>query len=172
MSWRARVAILNLSIEARGASHRQAIGTLRQVFRKLTGRPNGDREIVAGHIWLAYQRVLFLQRVSRTARGSRGTEAERLAAICARTRCSFEDAAWALSREDAPAPGHRLDAAIQKAREEGYLIPRASTEARAFSMLRKILRGAPGSGPQRRPVTRRVPSPALPARVALAVDSA
>lgn len=168
-SWRVRDQIQNLSCEARGASFRAAVSQLRLVFRRLIGQPGIGQAAFAGHLWLAHQRVLLLQRVCRAARRSRGTNAERLAFICSMTRCSFDDAAWALGREDSPRPGHRLDAAIRKAREEGFLIPRALTEARSFAKLRRIVRASPVS-PTRRRVSNR-DSVLRPGRVGLPADA-
>jgi len=170
-SWRVRDRIQSLSSEARGASFRRAIRELRMVFRRLIGQPERDQTAFAGHLWLGYQRVLLLQRVCRAARKSRGTDAERLAFICSRTRCSFDDAAWALCRADSPRPGHRMDAATRKVRDEGFQIPRASTEARSFAKLRRIVRAS--SRPAPRPPSRgeshgRV---SVPRRVALPVDA-
>jgi hypothetical protein len=94
-----------------------------------------------------------------------------VAFVCARTRCGFDDAAWAICREDSPRPGHRLDTAIGKVREEGFQIPRASTEAQSFAALRRIIRASPRPV-QRRPL--RKPSGdavARPRRVELPADS-
>ncbi len=140
-SWRVRDQILTLSSAARSASFRNAVSQLRLVFRQLVGQPERKADF-SGHLWFAYQRVLLLQRVCRAARRSRGSTAERLAFVCSATRCAFDDAAWAVGREEAPRPGHRLDAAIRKVREEGFQIPRASTEARSFAELRRITRAS------------------------------
>ena len=119
-SWRVRDLIQALSCEARSAAFQTAVRDLRMVSRHLIGRPGGGRASFSGRLWLAYQRVLLLQRACRAASKSRGTSAERLAFVCARTRCCFDDAAWALGHEDAPRPGHRLDAAMRKARRGGF----------------------------------------------------
>jgi hypothetical protein len=148
-SWRVRDRIQTLSCEARGASFRRAVRELRLVFRRLIGRPGSGQAAFSGHLWLAYQRVLLLQRVSRAARRSRGTDAERLAFVCSTTRCSFDDAAWAVRLEDSPRPGHRLDAAIRKARDEGFAIPRESTESRSFAKLRRVVRASARPSPRR-----------------------
>lgn len=170
-SWRVRDQILTLSCAARSASLRSAVSQLRLVFRRLVGEPDRSRAAFAGHLWFAYQRVLLLQRVCRAARRCRGTTAERVAFVCSRTRCGFDDAAWAICREDSPRPGHRLDAAIRKVREEGFQIPRASTEARSFAELRRIIRASPR--PVRRRSSRRpsVDAVAMPRRVALPADA-
>jgi len=148
-SWRVRDRIENLVCQARAASARGATRQLRLVFQRLAGRPDGDQEAFAQHLWFAYQRVLLLRRACRAAAKSRGTDAERLASVCQRTRCSYDDAAWALLRCEAVARrGHRLEAAVRKVREEGFLIPRAESEARAFEQLRRIVRGSPFLAPR------------------------
>jgi hypothetical protein len=170
-SWRVRDRILTLSCEARGAAFRKAVSELRMVIRRLIGQPGGGRAAFSGHLWLAYQRVLLLQRVCRAARKSRGADSERLAFICSTTSCSFDDAAWAVCLEGSPRSGHRLDAAIRKARDEGFQIPRAPTEARSFSSLRRIIRGSPRSN-ARRPSSVRSRDPySVPGRVGLPADA-
>lgn len=164
-SWRVRDEIQALSSAARASLLPGPVRQLRLIFRRLVGRPERHASALATHLWLAHERVLLLQRVSRAARRTRGTTAERMASICATTRCSFDDAAWALCGESSPRRGHALDASIRKAREEGFQIPRASTEARAFAELRRIVR-ASGERPSRRRTTRSA-SAALPQRVAL-----
>ena len=164
-SWRVRDEIQALSAAARSGALPGPMPELRLVFRRLVGRPEHDAAALATHLWLAHQRVLALQRVCRAARRSRGATSERMAAICTETRCSFDDAAWALGRETAPRPGHALDASIRKAREEGYQIPRAPTEARAFAELRRIVRRSSHRLSRRR--SRQSDAAALPHRVAL-----
>lgn len=166
-SWRVRDQIQSLSCEARGAAFRNAVRELRLAFRALIGQAGPFRDTFAGHLWLAHQRVLLLQRVCRAARRSTGPAPERMASICARTRCSFDDAAWALCLEGSPRAGHRLDAAIRKARDEGFHIPRAVTEARAFAKLRRVVGGST-RGPRRGAAMR---SRDLPARVGLPSDA-
>ena len=170
-SWRLRDRIQTLSCAARSASLRSAVSQLRLVFRRLVGQSDPGQTALVGHLWFAYQRVLLLQRVCRVARRSRGTTAERMAFVCSTARCGFDDAAWALCREDSAKPGHRLDAAIRKVREEGFRIPRASTEARSFAELRRIVRASPR--PVRRPRRSARPRDAasVPRRVALPVDA-
>lgn len=168
-SWRVRDKIQNLSCEARGASFKGAIAELRAVFRRLIGKSESGRGLYSGHLWLAYQRVLLLQRVCLAARRTTGTNAERIAEICTRTKCSFDDAAWALCLEDSPRPGHRLDEAVRKVRQEGFQIPREATEAKSFARLRRVARAAPES-PVRR-LRRRRQGLALPQRVELPSDA-
>ncbi len=138
-SWRVRDQIEALACQARGAAVRGAVRQLRIVFRRLIGKGDRDRIALAQHFWFAYQRILLLQRACRAAARSRGTTAERLALVCSTSRCNFDDAAWAVCQEGSPRRGHRLDAAVRKVREEGFLIPRAQTEARSLAALRRIV---------------------------------
>jgi hypothetical protein len=170
-SWRVRNRIQGLSAQARAVRAREARLALRRAFEKLSGRSESDRTTLAEHLWFGYQRVLLLQRVSRAASASRGTQAERLAFICDRCRCSYDDAVWAASREDAPRRGHRLDAALRKVRDEGFQIPRAATEARAFAMLRRLARGAaPSARRHRSKKSGTPPAETVPRRLPLPVD--
>ena len=114
---------------------------LRAVFRRLVGQPERGRAAFTGHLDIAYQRVLLLQRVCRAAGRSRGSTAERMAYVCSTTRCGYDDALRPVPRGCARA-GHRLDAAIRKVREEGFQIPRAANEARAFAELRRVVRAS------------------------------
>ncbi len=142
-SWRVRDRIESLACQARGGSVRGAMRQLRTVFQRLTGKGDRDQAAIAQHFWFAHQRVLLLQRVCRAAEKSRATTAERLAFICSRARCSYEDASWALCQEVSARRGHRFEAAVRKARDEGFLIPRAETEARSLADLRRIVRASP-----------------------------
>jgi hypothetical protein len=152
-SWRMRDRLHGLWTRSRVAFDRRARRQLRWVVSSLLGKVPDDpnRTTLAEHLWFAYQRVLLLQRVSRAAARSRGGWDERLAFICERARCRPDDAAWAAALEDAPRRGHRLDAAIRKARDEGFQIPRAATEARAFAALREMVRVSPLLARGRRP---------------------
>lgn len=142
-SWRLRDRIQALACQARAAAAPAALRQLRQIFQRLTGKSSPAAAALAEHLWFAYERVLLLQRVSRAAVRSRGSTPERLAFVCSRTGCCFDDAAWAVCQEESPQRGYRLDAAVRKAREEGFQIPRAGSEARAFSELRGIVRSSP-----------------------------
>jgi len=149
-SWRVRDRIESLACEARTAASRRALQPLRMVFRRLTGKGERDPEEATRRLWLAYQRVLLLQRVRRVAARSRGDLPERLAHVCSTARCGYDDAVWAVSQEDSPRRGHRLEAAVEKVRSEGFQIPRAETEARALAELRRMLhRRAPRRPPLR-----------------------
>lgn len=167
-SWRVRDEIQALSMAARAGLAPGPVRRLRLVFRRLVGRPERHAAALATHLWLAHERVLLLQRVLRAARRCRGTTAERMAAVCATTRCSFDDAAWALCGGAPARCGHALDASVQKARDEGFQIPRAATEARAFAELRRVVRAAGARLPRRGAA--RSASVTLPHRVALRED--
>jgi hypothetical protein len=157
-SWRVRDRIETLTWQAR-TSVRGAGKGLRSFFRHLTGKTVSDSEALALHCRFAYQRILLLQRVRRAAARSRGTTAERLAFVCSTARCAFEDAAWALREEDRPRRGRRLEAAIRKVRDEGFLVPRAHTEARSLAELRRIVLASSRS--DRRVSSRRQPGEPL-----------
>ena len=171
-SWRARDRIGNLAHEARSCLHSDALRELRSVFRRLTGAGPGDRAAFAEHLWFAYQRVLLLQRVSRVvSRSRRMANAERLAFVCSRARCSFDDAAWAISQEEISRRGHPLDAAVRKVREEGYQIPRLGTEVKSFAELRRIIRSSPRLAGRRSSSQRPRNPVSVPPRVACPVDA-
>jgi hypothetical protein len=170
-SWRARDQIHSLACEARGASVPEAVKQLRIVFLAAAGKNDHDRIAFAEHLRFAYHRVLLLQRVRRAAAKSRGTTAERLAFICSRARCSYDDAAWAVVEEDSPNRGDRFDSAVRKVREEGFLIPKAETEARSLADLRRIVAASPHLTRRRASLERpRLPVSA-PRRVPLPVSA-
>ena len=156
-SWRVRDRIHNLSCEARSACSPAAIRELRTVSRRLIGAAEREGRTLATHLWFAYQRVLLLGRVCRAAARSRGATAERIAEVCASARCGFDDAAWAVCLEESPRPGHRLDAAVRKVRDEGFLIPRERTEAKSFGALRRAVRRSPHLTGRRRGGSRKPP---------------
>jgi len=167
-SWRVRDRIESLACEARTSAVRGALRQLRVVFRRLTGAGDRKRMLLSEHLWFAYQRVLLLQRVRRAAARSRGTASmpERLAFICTSARCSYDDAAWAACEEDSPGRGHRLERSVRKVREEGFLIPRAESEARALAELRRMVQTG------RRPRRRKAAQPiSAPKRVPLPLDA-
>jgi len=142
-SWRVRDRIQSLSCEARSACSAAAIRELRLVSRRLIGAREREGRALAAHLWFAYQRILLLGRVCRAAARSRGTAAERVAEVCVKARCGFDDAAWAVCLEESPRHGHRLDAAVRKVRDEGFHVPRERTEARSFAALRNAVRRSP-----------------------------
>ena len=147
-SWRVRDQIQSLACEARGSGGQGAVRRLRILFQRLSGRGDAERFALGQHLRFAYQRVLLLQRVLRAAARSRGAMADRLAFVCSSARCSYDDAAWAISEESSPQRGHRFEAAVRKVRGEGFAIPRAATEARSLAELRRVAR-ALGSPMQR-----------------------
>jgi hypothetical protein len=163
-SWRVRDRIETLACEARTTSPRGALRLLRIVFRRLTGKEERSKEDVSGNLWFAYQRVLLLQRARRVAARTRGPMPDRLAAVCTLARCGYDDATWAVSQEDSPRRGFRLEAAVQKVRNEGFRIPRAESEARAVTELRRMLH-------RRRPRVRATRPLSAPPRVRLPLDA-
>src|SRR5262249_25237710 len=98
-----------------------------------------------------------------------GTDPERLAFICSQTQCSYDDAVWALCLEESPKPGHRLDESVRKVRQEGFQIPRATSEAKAFARLRRVALAS--TEPSARRPRRRRASVSLPQRVELPSDA-
>ena len=183
-SWRVRDQVETLACQARRRREAREKGSgVSSGTSPATSGP--DPSALARHCGFAYQRILLLQRVRRAAARSRGSTAERLAFVCSTARCSFEDAAWALGEEKSPRRGRRMEAAIRKVREEGFLVPRAATEARSLSQLRRIVfaasksefRDASPRYPSRRAVLmqivreskRRIPRRLTRARLRLAV---
>ena len=164
-SWRVRDRVESLACEARTAAVRGALRELRLLFRRLVGKNDRNRPVLARHLSFAYQRVLLLLRVRRAARRSRGSLPERLAAVCSGTRCGFDDAAWAIDREDAGESPGRLEDVVRKVRDEGFQIPRAATEARALAELRRMVRRRPAR-PRKSP-----PPISAPKRVPLPLDA-
>ena len=170
-SWRVRDRVRSLSCEARSTVAPAAVRQLRAVFRRLAGKTPREQAAFAEHLWFAYQRVLLLHRAVRAARKSRGTTAERVAFVCTRARCTFDDAAWAVCEEASRRQGHRLDAAVRRVREEGFQIPRAQSEARAFGELRSMVRASRHLA-GRQPRARRAAAPhSVPPRLALPADA-
>jgi hypothetical protein len=137
-SWRVRDQLETLACQA-CVSDRGARTRLRSFLKNLGGETGSDARALARHCGLAYRRILLLQRVRRAAARSRGTEAERLAFVCSTARCTFEDASWALAEEVSPRRGRRMEAAVRRVRREGFLVPRAATEARSLLELRRIV---------------------------------
>ena len=145
-SWRARERIHALSWEARVERSRAAAALLRSVFLHLAGKraPGAPIDyLLANHLGFAYQRVLQLLRISRTAERSKGTRARRIEAVAGRTNCSSSDAAWAVDRADSRSRSHRLDDAMRRAREEGFELPVASSELIAFTRLKRFVQRRP-----------------------------
>ena len=141
-SWRVRDQLEALSWEKR-AFVRGADRRLRFFVKSLCDGPGSDAAPPVRQCGAAYRRILLLQRARRAAGRSRGTEAERLAFVCATAHCKFEDAVWALGLLAAGVSrrGRRMEAAVRKVRDEGFFVPRAATEARSLSQLRRIVFG-------------------------------
>lgn len=140
-AWRVREHVAELACAAQGFRGGNALRQLRFLFRRLVGsETHAASASLAEHLWFAYQRVLLLQRVARAAGATSGSMQERLALVCARAGCSHDDAQWAVCREASPRPGHCLDEAMRKARDEGFQIPRAASEVKAFRRLRTAAR--------------------------------
>jgi len=137
-SFRVRDRIETLACQTR-ASVRGALRRLRAAVRGLAGGSSGNDAALLRHCRLAYHRILLLQRVRRAAARSRGSPAERLAFVCSAARCAFDDAAWAIGEEESPRRGRRMEAAVRKVRGEGFLVPRAHTEAQSLAELRRIV---------------------------------
>ena len=145
-SWRGRERIHALSWEARVERSRTAAALLRSVFLHLAGKraPGAPVDyLLANHLGFAYQRVLQLLRISRTAERSKGPRARRIEAVAGRTHCSSSDAAWAVDRADSRHRSHRLDDAMRRAREEGFQLPVANSELIAFTRLKRFVQRRP-----------------------------
>ena len=149
-SFRVRDQFETLACQTR-ASVRGALRRMRAAVRGLAGGSGGNDAALLRHCRVAYHRILLLQRVRRAAVRSRGSPAERLAFVCASARCSFDDAAWALGEEDSPRRGRRMEAAVRKVRGEGFLVPRAHTEAQSLAELRRIVASSAPPGRRRDP---------------------
>lgn len=137
-SWRVRDRVEGLAMQAR-TSVRGGARRLRAFVRGLAGASAQEQAALSAHLHFAYERVLLLQRVRRAAARSRGTPAERLAFVCATVRCAFDDAEWALREEASPRRGRRMEAAVRKVRDEGFCVPRATSEALALAELRRLV---------------------------------
>jgi len=170
-SWRVRDRIEGFACRARGAADGGAIRQLRIVFQSLTGKADRAQIAFAEHLHFAHERILLLQRARRIAAKSRGTMSERLAFICSTACCSYDDAAWAILQEDSPRRGQRLDAAVRKVREEGFLIPREENEARSLASLRRIIRGSRHLARRRRTLRDSRDTVSMPRRVRLPVEA-
>jgi hypothetical protein len=145
-SWRARERIHTLSWEARSERSRAAANRLRSVFLHLAGKrcPGEPFDfLLANHLGFAYERILQLQRICRTAEKSKGSLAEKIAEVVRRTHCSESDAAWAADRSASRRRSHRLDDAMRRVREEGFELPVAQSELIAFTRLKRFVQKRP-----------------------------
>jgi len=86
--------------------------------------------------------------IRRCASKCAGAGDERAAEVAAMTRCTAEDARWAVASESAGRAA-ALDEAVRRAREEGFEIPRACSAARTMLRMRDFLRRRGLLAPQR-----------------------
>jgi hypothetical protein len=145
-SWRARERIHTLSWEARSERSRAAANRLRSVFLHLAGKrcPGEPFDfLLANHLGFAYERILQLQRIGRTAEKAKGSREDKIAEVVRRTHCSESDAAWGVDRSGSRRRGHRLDDAMRRAREEGFELPVAQSELVAFTRLKRFVQRRP-----------------------------
>lgn len=155
-SWRVRERVNAMACEARAGRTPSAARGLMAVFDHLRGKRRGGQasaDPMAGHLWLAYQRVQELVSAAAAAEKSRGDRADRVRTTVETSGCASADAEWAVARCESPGRGHRIDDAVARAREEGFEIPRAGTVFQSFVLLRKLARRC--APPRRRPVAKR-----------------
>lgn len=142
-SWRVRDRIHGLAWEASREGSDAAARQLRALHAHFLGRENGrrsDATQMARHLWFGYQRVMTLARISRAAEKACGNVGDSLEFLRKKMGCSVEDARWALGRASSPGRGHRLDDAMHRVRTEGFELPQAENEVRAFRRLRIFIR--------------------------------
>jgi hypothetical protein len=140
--WRARDRIDRLCWEASTEGGRSARREVKALLNKLAGsRPRraGERTMLARHYWFAYNRVLELQAVALAAERCRAASGDREEALCECTGAPRRDAAWAVARLTSPGRSYVLEDAMARAREEGFEIPRAESELKAFARLRRFV---------------------------------
>jgi hypothetical protein len=146
-SWRVRERLASLICHARLTRSGVAVRAVREAIDELCGKravagPTGS-EALALHLRLAHERVRELARVARAAQRCRGEREDRIARVVSRTGCTAADAAWAVTRVEAPDRTHAIDDAVRQARSEGFEIPVAESEFHSFLALRKLLRRNP-----------------------------
>jgi hypothetical protein len=139
--WRTRELVDRLCWEASAEGSSAARREVAALLDYLTGKRarRVREEALARHYWFAYNRVLELQALALAAEKAAGPPASRVAALCGNTGAPRRDAEWAVARLTSPARTHALDDAMARAREEGFEIPRAPTEPRAFFLLRRFV---------------------------------
>jgi hypothetical protein len=150
-SFRIRDLIAGLSWEASMGGRRDAARQLRSLLEHLSGKSSGhaaagNGAATARHLWFGYHRILALQRICCAARKSRGDYETRLAMVCEATGCAPGDADWAIRRETSRNGHHALDDAMRRAREEGFELPTAESEVRAFRRLQRFVKSSAASG--------------------------
>jgi hypothetical protein len=142
-SFRVRDLIAGLSWEASMEGRRDAARKLRSLHKHLCGSGRfGHGAAMASHLWFGYHRVLALQRICRAARKSRGDYEKRLRSVRECTGCTRDDGIWALCREMSRNGHHALDDAMRRAREEGFELPAAESEVRAFRRLQRFVKSS------------------------------
>jgi hypothetical protein len=142
-SWRVRDRVARLSWEATAERSEDAALQLRWMYRHLAGKrcPGVPTSYMsASRYWLAYRRILELQRLLRLAQKACGGLVERTAALIRDTRCAEADAAWAVERALSRDRTHTLDEAMRHTREEGFELPQAESEPRVLLRLKDLLR--------------------------------
>jgi hypothetical protein len=141
-SFRARELVDRLcweaSAEGSGSARREIAALLECLTGKLARR-RGEEMTLARHYWFAYNRVLELQAVALAAEKCGAPPEVRVPALCECTGAPRRDVDWAVARLTSSARSHTLDDAMARAREEGFEIPRASSEPKAFSLLRRFV---------------------------------
>lgn len=141
-SWRARELVDRLCWKASAEGSDAARREVAALFECLTGRRarrTRQQLMLARHHWFAYNRVLELQAVALAAERCGAPPEARIATLCECTGAARRDAEWAIARLTSKARSHTLDDAMGRARGEGFEIPLASSELKAFSLLRRFV---------------------------------
>ncbi len=141
-SWRVRRMVDRLCFDAASEGSREARRELARLVEGLSGagaRDASRRATLAKHYWFAYHRVLELQAVALAAEKSASHGTPTLADLVESTGASGRDAAWAVARLTSPTRSHALDDAMGEVRREGFDMPRADTELKAFLLLRRVV---------------------------------
>ena len=139
-SWRVRDQLETLAWQAR-ASVRGADKKMRAVLLGIGGASESRAAAVGRRCGAAYGRILLLQRARRAAARRPRDHGGKARVRLLDGLLQLEDAAWALREGQVPRRGRRMEAAVRKVREEGFLTPRAASEARSLSQLRRIVFG-------------------------------
>jgi hypothetical protein len=140
--WRARDLLDRVFWEASAEGSRAARREVTALVDCLTGRRSRrvrESMILARHYWFAYNRVLELQALALAAEKCAAPPESRAVALHESTGAPRRDIAWAIARITSPDRSYVLDDAMARAREEGFEIPRASTEPEAFLRLRRFV---------------------------------
>jgi hypothetical protein len=141
-SWRVRDLLDSLCHDAAAECSQSARRELAYLLECLSGpraRRMSERAVLSRHYRFAYDRVLELQAVALAAERCRAGGAARVQEVVEATGCGRADAEWALARASSPTRGHALDDAVSRVREEGFEIPVAPTELKAFSRLKRLV---------------------------------